>query len=86
MVFSIPENISWKNLESGIVLLDLVNGAYYTLNKTATVIMQGVLDGKTEQDIIAIIMKEYDCEEARATNDVQEQLAFLINEGLLVKK
>jgi hypothetical protein len=86
MVFSIPEAISWKNLESGIVLLDLVNGAYYTLNETATVIMQCVLDGKTEQDIIAIIMKEYDCEEARATNDVQEQLAFLINEGLLVKK
>ena len=30
-------------------------------------------------------MKEYDCEEAQATNDLQEELAFLINEGLLVE-
>ena len=86
MGFSISESISWKNLDSGIVLLDIVDGAYYTLNETATVIMQGVLDGKTEKEIVSLIVQKYDCEEGQATKDVQEQLSFLISEELLEKK
>ncbi len=86
MDFSIPESISWKNLDSGIVLLDLVDGAYYTLNETATVIMQGVLDGKTEKEIVSAIVQKYNCEEGQAANDIQEQLSYLISEGLLEKK
>jgi hypothetical protein len=85
MSLIIPPKISWKNLECGIVLLNLVNGVYYTLNETASFILQGVIDGLSENEIIAKIVEEYDCEEELAAQDVHKQLAFLLNEELLEK-
>ena len=83
MHLSIPENISWKNLQPGIVLLNLRNGVYYTLNETATAIMHGILDGKSEEDIVSALVEEYDCKKEQALDDFREQVTFLISEGLL---
>lgn len=83
MELCLSKNVSWKNLEPGIVLLDLKSGVYFTLNETATVIMRGILDGKSEEDIVSAIVDDYDCEREQATSDFREQVAFLISEGLL---
>jgi hypothetical protein len=82
--FIIPDNVTWKNFDSGIVLLKLNSGNYYTLNETSTLIWRGIMDGITESEILTQILDEYDCGEDCARADMYEQISFFLEEGLIV--
>lgn len=79
----VGENVTWKNLGSSTVLLNLVDSSYYVLNETASRAFRAVLDGKTTQQIAASFAEEYDCSSAQAATDVAETLEYLTQEGLL---
>ena len=86
MVFQTPNHVTWKNLESGIVLLDLQSSYYYTLNETASKIWIGITEGKSDSDILNQVMDEYDCDEETCTSDFKEQISYLMNEGFIEEK
>lgn len=79
----VSENVTWKNLGSSLVLLNLVDASYYVLNETASLAFRGILDGMTDQQIAESFLKEYDCSADQATADVSETLDYLMKEGLL---
>jgi hypothetical protein len=83
MMPQISENVTWKNLGSSVVLLNLVDSSYYVLNETASLAFRAVLDGKTSQQIAASFAGEYDCSADQASADVAETLDYLTKEGLL---
>jgi hypothetical protein len=83
MMPQVSENVTWKNLGSSVVLLNLTDSSYYVLNETASVAFKAVLDGKTSEQLAASFAEEYDCSAGQAGADVAETLEYLVREGLL---
>ncbi len=79
----IPEHITWKVLKSGTVLLNLNNGAYYTLNRTGSDIWDNIVAKKEQKEIVGALREVYDCSPEQAETDVNNVLSFLEKEGLL---
>lgn len=82
-MYEIPQNVSWKIFDTGIVLLNLTTGNYYTLNQSATLIWRAIMDGKNDSEILSQMLDKYDCEEGKAKSDLSGQVAFLLIEGLI---
>jgi hypothetical protein len=82
-MFDIPEDVTWKNFNAGVVLLNLTTGNYYTLNESASIIWRALMEGKSESEILMGILAEYNCEEKRAKDDMAEQISFLLSEKLI---
>ncbi len=73
---NILDNISWKQLGDKIVAVDTNNGDYYTFNEVASTIWFAVSNNKSVDEIVEIIMEEYDVTDAAAVRkDVETQLA-----------
>lgn len=86
MVFHVPDHMTWKNLETGIVLLDLRNSNYFTLNETAALVWRGIMDEKNRDKIVAQLVEEYDCNAEQAALDVRELVSFMLDEGLIFEE
>ena len=83
MAYTIPGNITWKNVSSGTVLLNLDSGEYYTLNDTGSLIWAGIMESKESTNIVANIVAEFECDESTAESDYNEYIQYLLNEKLL---
>jgi len=81
--FQIPDHITWKNLESGVVILDLNTSNYYTLNETASDMWRAILKGYEKPKIVEEICNKYNCSTKECAGDVDEQLSFLKAEVLI---
>ena len=84
MAIEVAENITWKNLSTGVVLLNLDSGEYFTLNETASAIWKGLIENQNDQQIVESLVAEFDCDEVQAKEDLNEYLAFLTSEKLIV--
>ncbi|MCP4216185.1 MAG: PqqD family protein [bacterium] len=82
----IPEQVTWKILKSGTVLLNLKTGDYYTLNETASEIWNLVLEDKKKDEIISAVCDIYDISKEQAGQDVSKTFSFLESESLLKRK
>jgi len=59
-----------------IVAVDTSNGDYYTLNEVASTIWLALTENKSEDEIAAQIMEEYEVEDAAQVRaDIAAQLA-----------
>jgi hypothetical protein len=83
MAYSVPDNVTWKNVSSGVVLLNLESGEYYTLNESGSLIWTDLVESKPESDIIEHMAAEFDCDVGLAKTDFEEYLEYLIGEKLL---
>lgn len=81
--FHIPDHVTWKKLDKGFVLLDLNSSNYYTLNETASLIWQSILDEKPKGEIPAIMARSFTCSQAECLQDIQDQIDYLLEEKLL---
>lgn len=82
---NILDNISWKQLGDKIVAVDTNNGDYYTFNEVASTIWFAVSNNKSVDEIVEIIMEEYDVTDAAAVRkDVETQLAQWTEMKLIV--
>ena len=85
-VYTIAQNVTWKDLNKGIVLLNLTSGNYYTLNESATMIFRALMEGKDESAISTQMLAEYDSTEEQVRKDLREQIDFLLQEELIQTK
>lgn len=70
------DNISWKKLGDRVVAVDTGNGDYYTLNEVASTIWAALCENKSEDEIVAKILEEYDIEDAaKVRADIDAQLS-----------
>ena len=84
MTYVLPDNFTWKELKSGIVVLNLDSSDYYTLNDTASTIWRAVMDGCDDDAIAQRLTEEYDCPPDVARRDVREQMERFCDDGMLV--
>ena len=76
-------DVSWKILEDKCILLHLISGNYYTLNKVGRFLWES-LDGKnTLGDICNKIVEHYHIDSKTVRNDITEIVQDLLKEGLV---
>lgn len=85
MKLIIPKNVTWKNLEKGVVVLNIEKGTYYALNETATRIWNFLVQGKDIHFVEADMIEAFDVDESALKKDIAETLAYLREEALLVE-
>ena len=82
-VWYIPEDITWKLLPSGVVVLSLNEGSYYSFNETGSLVWQDIVARKNHDEIVDHVADSFDCTEAQARADVKEFVEYLRQERLL---
>jgi hypothetical protein len=81
--WEIPEDVVFRDLDGEGIVLNLATGTYFGLNPTATRVWQMLSDRKSEPEIVAALVDEFEVEQMTATSDVDALLRELVAKGLL---
>jgi PqqD family protein of HPr-rel-A system len=83
MATDLRPGVLMTDTEYGIALLDEDNGAYFTLNPTAAVVVRALAGGGGPAAATAALVAEYGVDPATAEADVEELLGTLHEAGLV---
>ncbi|MBB3111974.1 hypothetical protein FHS18_004042 [Paenibacillus phyllosphaerae] len=83
MRYIIPEPVQYVKDESEVVIINMDNGLFYTLDKVGTEIWDFILVGKTIEVIIESISKEYKVNKGVVESDVFDLIKKLLKYGLV---
>ncbi|RLV47492.1 PqqD family protein [Nocardioides mangrovicus] len=77
------EDLSWREVDEEIVILDLASSQYFSLNGTGAVLWKVLADGADEDGLVAALTSAYDVDEAQARADVAAFVAHCQELGVL---
>ena len=67
---TIPRFVIATEVEDSVVVLNLNTKRYYILNSTAGAIWRGIVEGKSESEIVEVMFREYDATRQRISASV----------------
>jgi len=77
------DNLSAREIDGDIVVLDLTSSQYFTVSGSGVVIFERLEAGATEDELVAAVCAEYDVEPERARPDVRAFVQHLVAAGLI---
>ncbi|MDQ7823727.1 MAG: PqqD family protein [Candidatus Eremiobacteraeota bacterium] len=78
------EEIAWSELDDEVVLLDIDQGSYFSLNAVAADLWK-LLDGsRTVASLVGEVLTLYDVEESQARQDVIRVVGDMVQKNLAV--
>ena len=80
---SVPEDVLSREVEQEMVLLNLQTECYYGLEEVGTRIWQLLTEHKDAEKALAVLLEEYDVDEATLRKDLAELIDRLVASGLL---
>jgi hypothetical protein len=83
MAHKVFDSITWKDLKSGVVILHIDSGDYFTLNDSASQIWYGIVAGKEDQEIIQGLAEMYDAPLEEMAKDYGETIDLLRRENVI---
>jgi hypothetical protein len=75
--------LEWRDVEDGIVAVDLEASVYLTVNRAGTLLWPMLAEGAQRHDLVARLAREFGLEEDSAGRDVDTFLGTLRQRGLL---
>lgn len=72
-------------LHDELVMMDLDQGKYFSLNPVATRIWDLLDKSKDEDDICSVLLDEYDVEPEQCRKEVGEVLGQMVKLGIIIK-
>ena len=75
---------AWRRVESESIILDLNTSVYYSLNDTGAFIWERLGSGATVPQVATELCVEFDVEPETAARDMDEVIAKLCSEKLLL--
>ena len=81
---SIPTSVVSRLVDDETVILDLESGMYFGLDGTGQRIWESVGEGKSLDEISAVLTDEYQVDSEQAKADVLAFATELVDRGLLV--
>lgn len=78
-------DVSWKKLEEKCILLHLISGNYYTLNKIGRFLWESLDGVKKLEEICEEIVAHYHIDQETVQKDISEIIQDLYKEGLIEK-
>ena len=67
---TVPRFVIATEVEDSVVVLNLNTKRYYILNSTAGAIWRGIVEGKSESEIVEAMFREYDATRQRLSASV----------------
>jgi hypothetical protein len=77
------DDITWREIDGDLVILDLRSSTYLTANATGTVLMRQLTEERTPQQLADALVDAFGIPEPRAQQDVQTFVDVLGEHGLL---
>ncbi|NNE24795.1 MAG: PqqD family protein [Rhizobiales bacterium] len=74
--FTIPVHVRAQQLEDQMVILDLRSGIYFGLNLVGSRIWELIKQGRTADEIAAVVVEEFDA----PANEIEADVTALIGE------
>lgn len=84
--FEPSEDITWRDVESELIVLDLPTGEYYTFNEIGRLTWNLIIDNNTIGSILKTISNEYDMSFENIKKDVNTFITGLLKNNLITKK
>lgn len=78
-----PNAIAWREIDGEILALDIAASMYLSTNPAGATLWRALAHGASRDDLIELLLAEFDIDEARATTDVETFVAELATHGLL---
>jgi len=82
-LFKISDKVVFRKVENKIVLINLENGYYYSLNKMGGFIFNSIRDGRHTSNILNDIKRDFDVSESKAEDDFNSFIEELKEEAIL---
>jgi hypothetical protein len=83
--FRIPEHVLSRKLDDEMVLLNLDSGEYFGLNDTGTKVWELIADGRSREDVVDTLTKEFAVAAEVASRHVAMLCDQLLEAGLLAE-
>jgi hypothetical protein len=77
------DDITWREIDGDLVILDLRSSTYLTANASGTVLMRQLTEERTLPQLIQALVEAFGIPEGRAQQDVQTFVDELGENGLL---
>jgi hypothetical protein len=77
------DDITWREIDGDLVLLDLRSSTYLTANSSGSVLIRHLTEERTPQQLTQALVDAFDVTEQQAQQDVQRFLDVLGARGLL---
>ncbi|WP_051247755.1 PqqD family protein [Nocardioides halotolerans] len=77
------DDITWREIDGDLVILDLRTSTYLTANASGTVLMRELTEERTLQQLVQALADAFDLPETRAQQDAQRFVGELDAHGLL---
>ena len=81
--FEVPVDVVFRELDGEAVILNLASGIYFGLDAVATSIWNAVQAGRTLDEIVAVLVEQYEVDVQTLASDVVRFANLLASKGLL---
>ena len=81
-IIKISENVTFQSIENNIYILDINNGEYYKLSKTASMIWEEISKGSTVNDV-KLKLKAIFHNKDKINDDVDEAINYFLDLNLI---
>ena len=77
------DDLTWREIDGDLVVLDLRSSTYLTTNPSATVLMKHLTEDRTDVELVSALVDAFGISAAEAERDVQTFTGELDRRGLL---
>jgi hypothetical protein len=77
------DDLTWREIDGDLVVLDLRSSTYLTANASGTVLMRHLAEGRTPDQLVEALVERFGIAQSQATQDVESFLYELGQHGLL---
>lgn len=81
----VNEKIITREIQGEMVLLNMENGDYFSLNSLGTEIYECILNGMQNEEIISFLINKYNVEFNVLKNDVESLISQMFEKNILIK-
>lgn len=78
-----PDRVEWREVEGEVVVLDLKASRYLAVNETGTLLWPRLVEGVSEEEMVALLVERFQLDHSAAQQDVSEFLEELRAQDLL---
>jgi hypothetical protein len=78
-----PDAVSWREIDGEVIALGHESSEYLATNATGALLWKSLAEGTSREELVALLLAQFDVDEGRAGSDVDAFLASVTAQGLL---
>lgn len=77
------DDVTWREIDGDLVILDLRSSTYLTTNASGAVLMKELTEERSEDELVRALIHEFQITEHQAISDMRSFVQALTDAGLL---